>query len=78
MAFIKENNLSGAFLWSVDLDDFTGEWCEQGRFPLASAIKSFLKPSTTSLLSCSKMNKINFFKLFNFLFISILFKKKLK
>ena len=25
MEFIKDNNLSGAFLWSVDLDDWTGK-----------------------------------------------------
>ena len=58
MAFIKENNLAGAFLWSVDLDDFTGEWCEQGKFPLLNSIKSSLKPSKPQLSPNSSNNLI--------------------
>ena len=42
MLFIKANNLSGAFLWSIDLDDFQGEYCNQGKFPLLRAIKTEL------------------------------------
>ena len=42
MIFVKANNLGGAFLWSIDLDDFTGEQCKQGKFPLMNAIKSEL------------------------------------
>ncbi len=42
MLFIKANNLSGAFLWSIDLDDFQGEYCNQGKFPLLKAIKTEL------------------------------------
>jgi GH18 family chitinase len=39
MIFIKANQLAGAFLWSIDLDDFTGKYCNQGIFPLLNAIK---------------------------------------
>ena len=71
MAFIKENRLGGAFLWSVDLDDFTGEWCQQGRFPLLNAIKNFLKPSkltsSTSTISVKSRNKIIFLLILSFL-----------
>lgn len=42
MLFVKANNLSGAFLWTIDLDDFEGKNCEEGRFPLLNAIKSEL------------------------------------
>jgi hypothetical protein len=42
MLFIKANNLSGAFLWSIDLDDFNGDYCNQGKFPLLNTIKTEL------------------------------------
>lgn len=45
MTFIKANNLSGAFLWSLDLDDFDGTHCDQELFPLMNTIKSELNPS---------------------------------
>lgn len=34
--------MSGAFLWSMDLDDFDGKHCSQGSYPLLRAIKSEL------------------------------------
>jgi hypothetical protein len=34
--------LSGVFVWSMDLDDFTGEFCEQGKFPFLINIKKEL------------------------------------
>lgn len=42
MLFVKANNLSGAFLWTIDLDDFDGKYCGEGRFPLLNAIKNEL------------------------------------
>jgi chitinase len=52
MIFIKANNLSGAFIWSIDLDDFTGEFCNQSKFPLLYTIKkeldSEIEPPGTS------------------------------
>ena len=47
MLFIKANNLSGAFIWSLDLDDFDGKYCNQGKFPLLSQMKSELESSDT-------------------------------
>ena len=43
MVFIKANLLAGAFLWSIDLDDFQGDNCNQGKFPLLNAIKTELE-----------------------------------
>lgn len=37
--YIKENNLGGASLFSLDNDDFSGIFCMQGKFPLLETIK---------------------------------------
>nr|XP_004659053.2 chitinase-3-like protein 2 [Jaculus jaculus] len=37
--FLKNANLGGASIWSVDLDDITGQSCNQGPFPLLQAAK---------------------------------------
>lgn len=33
-------NLGGTMLWTLDFDDYSGQFCEGGQFPLAYAIKS--------------------------------------
>ncbi|XP_042535116.1 chitinase-3-like protein 2 isoform X2 [Dipodomys spectabilis] len=40
--FLKNLNLGGAMIWSVDLDDFTGKSCHQGPYPLVQAVKKSL------------------------------------
>ncbi|CAF0748267.1 unnamed protein product, partial [Brachionus calyciflorus] len=40
--FIKEKNLAGGMFWSLDFDDFSGKFCNQGKFPLVNAVKSEL------------------------------------
>ncbi|XP_036623888.1 chitinase-3-like protein 2 [Trichosurus vulpecula] len=40
--YLKNSGLGGAMIWSIDLDDFTGEFCKKGRFPLLQAIKKTL------------------------------------
>ena len=55
MTFIKANNLAGAFIWSIDLDDFLGTQCDQGVYPLMSSIKNEL---TNKLKSNVKKNLI--------------------
>ncbi|XP_053338997.1 acidic mammalian chitinase-like isoform X1 [Clarias gariepinus] len=43
VAYLKENNFGGAFVWALDLDDFTGHFCGQGKYPFISLLKNLLK-----------------------------------
>jgi hypothetical protein len=40
--YIVDNNLAGGMFWAVDIDDFTGKHCNQGKFPLINTVKKYL------------------------------------
>ncbi|CAF0980571.1 unnamed protein product [Rotaria sordida] len=56
--FIAKQRLSGAMIWSLDLDDFNGSFCEQGKYPLLTKIKKTLE----KLQKPIKNNTKNFIK----------------
>ncbi|XP_026224645.1 acidic mammalian chitinase-like isoform X2 [Anabas testudineus] len=51
--YLKDNKFGGAFIWSLDLDDFAGQFCGQGSYPLIGFLRSLLEtdhpgPATTT------------------------------
>ena len=39
---VMKNALRGVMFWAIDLDDFSGEHCGQGKYPLMNAVKEYL------------------------------------
>lgn len=50
---MKKNLLGGISIWSIDLDDFDGKFCSEGKYPIAQAIKKVLdvQPKNTSTIA---------------------------
>ncbi|CAF0940278.1 unnamed protein product [Rotaria sp. Silwood1] len=47
--YVNEMNLGGAMFWTMDLDDFRGEQCGEGKYPLINTAKDIVNgkgPST--------------------------------
>ncbi|XP_028925098.1 chitotriosidase-1-like [Ornithorhynchus anatinus] len=40
--YLKQKGLAGAMVWTLDLDDFGGTFCNQGKYPLIRALRKEL------------------------------------
>nr|BAD15061.1 chitinase3 [Paralichthys olivaceus] len=40
--YLKDNRFGGAFVWALDLDDFQGQYCQQGNYALINYLRSLL------------------------------------
>ena len=55
--YAKNMGFGGVMFWSLDIDDFSGDYCKRGRYPLLAAIGparqitpevTFAPPTTTT------------------------------
>nr|QOQ34523.1 chitinase [Bostrychus sinensis] len=44
--YLKEKMLGGAFVWALDLDDFSGQFCGEGNYALISYLHTLLTSET--------------------------------
>uniref|UniRef100_A0A3B4VML9 chitinase n=1 Tax=Seriola dumerili TaxID=41447 RepID=A0A3B4VML9_SERDU len=44
VSYLNTNHFGGAFVLSLDLDDFSGHFCNQGKYPLISHLHDLLVP----------------------------------
>ncbi|XP_019402180.1 PREDICTED: acidic mammalian chitinase-like [Crocodylus porosus] len=52
--YLKDNNFGGAMVWAIDLDDFLGTFCSEGKYPLISELKRLLEMNEPIDLNCHK------------------------
>lgn len=48
--YLKSRQLGGAAVWTLDMDDFSGQFCEQGKYPLTSHLKHELSGGKAPIL----------------------------
>ena len=58
--WVIDNNIGGAFTWDSSLDDFSGQFCNQGKFPLISTAINTLTGQTGSLSQSSTFSSFSY------------------
>ncbi|XP_060794061.1 acidic mammalian chitinase-like isoform X2 [Neoarius graeffei] len=48
VTYLKDNKLGGAFVWALDLGNFSGQFCGLGKYPLISELKKQLTSASTA------------------------------
>ncbi|XP_059188548.1 acidic mammalian chitinase-like [Centropristis striata] len=56
--YLKNNSFGGAFVWALDLDDFNGQFCGQGNYPLISYLRSLVAPDLPPLPTGTIPNQV--------------------
>ncbi|KAI0213288.1 Acidic mammalian chitinase [Lamellibrachia satsuma] len=46
VGYTKKVGLAGVMIWSFDLDDFAGQFCDKGKYPLMNTVAQLLKEKT--------------------------------
>ncbi|XP_064646971.1 chitinase-3-like protein 1 [Lineus longissimus] len=54
--YMQSQGLGGMMIWSLALDDFTGSFCGQGRYPLITALNRALNGGVLPTLGTSTVN----------------------
>ena len=60
--YVVEQGLNGAMFWTLDMDDFSGKFCNNGSFPVIRAVsdcfkKAMIKTTTTTTITTTIPNK---------------------
>lgn len=42
VSYLQTNKYGGAFVWSLDLDDFRGQFCNEGNYPFISHLHTLV------------------------------------
>lgn len=57
--YVKKMNLGGVSIWSLDMDDFKGWFCNLGTFPIIGAIKEEFEHKIRPLENSDSADQIN-------------------
>ena len=57
--YMKDNKFGGAFVCTLDLDDFKGEFCGEGSHPLLSQLRKLINNGKSSPLHLHMQLMVN-------------------